>query len=98
MSKAYDNEFFLLCDFINERLAVPVEMVQERIAVLGLRAARRILNDVGIISSSDGIEWSCLDHPLDLDDKWLEYRLTAAWYMINFTVEAIQHEADVRGL
>lgn len=89
MSDVYEREFLLLCDFLAERLELTAKMVQENVATVGLRAVRRLLKDVNIHSSSDGIEWDSVTD-LRYDEDWLQYRIEAAWKMIMKISKGIQ--------
>ena len=89
MTNAYDEEFYLLCDFLAERLSLTVHHVQINVACVGLRMVRRILSDVNIHSSSDGIEWDSVTD-LRYDEDWLQYRIDAAWKMIMKISKGIQ--------
>ena len=89
MTNAYDEEFFLLCDFLTERLDLTIHIVQINVACVGLRSVRRMLKDVSIYSSSDGIEWDTMKN-LELDEDWLQLRLEAAWKMIVRISEGIK--------
>ena len=83
MTNAYDDEFLLLCEFLAERLSLTVHHVQINVACVGLRMVRRILSDVNIHSSSDGIECdTSVTLELYMTEDWLKYRLEAAWKMI----------------
>ena len=89
MTNAYDEEFLLLCEFLAERLELTVHHVQINVACVGLRMVRRILSDVNIHSSSDGIEWDSVTDSR-YDEDWLQYRIEAAWKMIMKISKGIQ--------
>lgn len=89
MTNAYDEEFLLLCEFLAERLDLTVHHVQINVACVGLRAVRRLLKDVNIHSSSDGIEWDSVTD-LRYDEDWLQYRIEAVWKMVMKISRGIQ--------
>lgn len=89
MTNAYDEEFLLLCDFLAERLELSVHHVQINVATVGLRVVRRLLKDVNIHSSSDGIEWDSVAD-LRYDEEWLQYRIEAVWKMVMKISRGIQ--------
>lgn len=91
MTNVYDEEFLLLCDFLAERLELTVHHVQINVACVGLRMVRRILSDVNIHSSSDGIQCdTSVTLELYMTEDWLKYRLEAAWKMIMKISKGIQ--------
>lgn len=91
MTDAYNKEFIRVCNFLSERLKLQEEFVQENVATVGLRLVRRILSDVNVHSTSDGVQCdTSIALELYVTEDWFKYRLEAAWKMIVRISEGIK--------